>query len=223
MGRSGRQAVRIWALHTNKPSGSWSSGYRARSPAFSSGPGGRPPLPYVDRGADGEAYDVLNVVESVPGSVTSSIRACSPVSSASSRTTVCSRHSPGSTVPPGSSRVPRRCRPSSPPCSLRMMAPTPMTACGAGGRVVRGRLERGAGRLGRRRARISRCTTGALSSGWCSTTAVRAARSPCQWPPVPWLGRRNRPMPQTLRGPRGIPPGQGHTVVTQSYRGCRDR
>lgn len=62
MGRSGRQAVRIWALHTHEPSGSWSSGYQAQSPTFSSGLGGRPPLPYVDQGADGEAYDVLNVV-----------------------------------------------------------------------------------------------------------------------------------------------------------------
>lgn len=37
MGRSGRQAGRIWALQTNSPSGSRSSGYRAQSPPLSSG------------------------------------------------------------------------------------------------------------------------------------------------------------------------------------------
>lgn len=97
MGRWGRQAVRIWALHTNSPSGSWSRGYQAQSPTLSSGWVSGWPCQAWTRAAMVIRRTSPTWSARVPRSVTSSGRAVSPVSSRSRG-------------PPSLGRIPRALR-----------------------------------------------------------------------------------------------------------------
>lgn len=63
MGRSGRQAVRIWALQTNRPSGSRSSGNHDQSPTLSFGCMVGCPCQVWTTRADGHPQDTSDVID----------------------------------------------------------------------------------------------------------------------------------------------------------------
>ncbi|MDF9808492.1 hypothetical protein M2436_007039 [Streptomyces sp. HB372] len=177
MGRSGRQAVRIWALQTNRPSWSRSSGNHAQSPTLSFGCMVGCPCQVWTTRADGHPQDTSDVIDE------RTQKHC--ILGTSDQTGLLGEfadhcildaipglHSParqfeGAEAAPvqQDALLAQQDRSTPMPMPMPMPTPTPTAVCAAGTWGLRGRLVTRDGRSGGHRARVSSCTTVAPRRG----------------------------------------------------------